>query len=284
MAVSFGHPSPDHEDGAGCVANDFGCHTAQHEVCHATPTTRCHHDHVRLDVPSDFHQLRKGITYGDVNMARAVLRQKPCCPVFEQGGSLFGGAVDHDGEGTILTTRQTLLNPNRNGWTKEQAEAALRKAFGAKAIVWIDEGLKNDHTDGHIDNIARFVSPGVAGCMEPSGGGDPNAAALKEIVRDLSSMRDAKGRRLEVFTVPSPGVVTDPEGELMAASYVNFYVANTTVTVPVYGAPNDEPALARIERLFPGRRVVGVPARELLLGGGAFHCISQQQPSGGTRG
>jgi len=117
--------------------------------------------------------------------------------------------------------------------------------------------------------------------MEPSGGGDPNAVALKEILRDLASMRDARGRRLEVFTVPSPGVVTDPDGELMAASYVNFYVANTTVTVPVYGTPNDAPALKRIEALFPGRRVCDVPARELLLGGGAFHCISQQQPKGG---
>jgi agmatine deiminase len=195
---------------------------------------------------------------------------------------LEGGSVEPDGEGTLLTTRQCLLNPNRNpGLAQGALEARLRAGLGAETVLWLGDGLINDHTDGHVDTVARFVAPGVVVCMEPSGGGDPNAASMKEILRDLASMRDAKGRRLELFTVPSPGVVTDPEGELMAASYVNFYVANTTVTVPVYGSPNDGPALSRIERLFPGRRVFDVPARELLLGGGAFHCISQQQPSGG---
>ncbi len=198
---------------------------------------------------------------------------------------LEGGSVDPDGEGTLLTTRQCLLNPNRNpGLPQAALERRLGEGLGAEKVLWLGDGLINDHTDGHVDTVARFVAPGVVVCMEPSGGGDPNATALKEIVRDLSAMRDARGRRLELFTVPSPGVVTDPEGELMAASYVNFYVANTTVTVPVYGTPNDGPALRRIEKLFPGRRVFDVPARELLLGGGAFHCISQQQPAGGTRG
>jgi agmatine deiminase len=195
---------------------------------------------------------------------------------------LEGGSVEPDGEGTLLTTRQCLLNPNRNpGLTQAAIEARLAEMLGAGKVLWLGDGLINDHTDGHVDTVARFVAPGVAVCMEPSGGGDPNASAMKEILRDLASMRDARGRRLEVFTVPSPGVVTDPDGELMAASYVNFYVANTTVTVPVYGVPNDAPALSRIEKLFPGRRVHDVPARELLLGGGAFHCISQQQPRGG---
>ena len=198
---------------------------------------------------------------------------------------LEGGSVESDGEGTLLTTRQCLLNPNRNpGLSQGALEPRLRDGLGAEAVRWLGDGLINDHTDGHVDTVARFVAPGVVVCMEPTGGGDPNAVALKEILRDLASMRDAKGRRLEVFTVPSPGVVTGPDGELMAASYVNFYVANTTVTVPVYGTPNDVPSLRRIERLFPGRRVFDVPARELLLGGGAFHCISQQQPAGGTRG
>jgi len=203
-------------------------------------------------------------------------------PTFRDELVLEGGSVEPDGEGTLLTTRQCLLNPNRNpGLTRAALERRLGDGLGAEKVLWLGDGLINDHTDGHVDTVARFVAPGVAVCMEPSGGGDPNAFALKEIIRDLSAMRDAKGRKLEVFTVPSPGVVTDPDGELMAASYVNFYVANTTVTVPVYGTPNDGPALKRIEKLFPGRRVFDVPARELLLGGGAFHCISQQQPAGG---
>ncbi len=114
--------------------------------------------------------------------------------------------------------------------------------------------------------------------MSPSGPDDPNRRVLLQIARDLAGMRDAAGRPLNVTTVPSPGLVPDVDGEPMPASYVNFYVANTTVVVPAYGVPNDEGARAAIGRLFPGRRAVAVPARQLLEGGGAFHCISQQVP------
>jgi agmatine deiminase len=115
--------------------------------------------------------------------------------------------------------------------------------------------------------------------MSPADGRDPNRTVLLQIVRDLAKMRDAAGRELNVTAVPSPGLVTDPDGEVMPASYVNFYVANTAVVVPAYGVPNDEPARAAIGRLFPGRRAVSIPARQLLEGGGAFHCISQQVPA-----
>ena len=126
-------------------------------------------------------------------------------PTFRDDLVLEGGSVEPDGEGTLLTTRQCLLNPNRNpGLAQAALEARLRDGFGVESVLWLADGLLNDHTDGHVDTVARFVAPGVAVCMEPSGGGDPNAFALKEILRDLSSMRDAKGRRLEVFTVPSP--------------------------------------------------------------------------------
>ncbi len=195
---------------------------------------------------------------------------------------LEGGAVDQDGEGTVLTTRQTLLNPNRNGWTKDQAEAALRQAFGAKAVIWIDEGLKNDHTDGHIDNIARFVAPGRVVCQSASGPDDPNAATLDAIAATLANSTDAKGRRLDVVRIPGVGLYRNALGEIAPASHMNFIIADGVVVVPVYGTTSEVDALAALRAVFPGRAVVGVPSKGLLgcgsAGGGSFHCITQQQP------
>lgn len=195
---------------------------------------------------------------------------------------LEGGAVDHDGEGTILTTRQTLLNPNRNGWSKDAAEAALRRAFNARAIIWIDEGLKNDHTDGHIDNIARFVAPGRVVCQAASGPDDPNRDTLDAIAATLAAATDAKGRRLEVVRVPGVGLYRNALGEIGPASYMNFVIANGVVVVPVYGTASEAEALAALQAVFPDRKVVGLPSRGLLgsgtAGGGSFHCITQQQP------
>ena len=193
---------------------------------------------------------------------------------------LEGGSVEVDGEGTCLTTRQCLLNRNRNaGMTPGAIEEGLKDALGLSTVLWLGDGLLNDHTDGHVDTIARFTAPGEVVCMAPSGADDPNTRVLMQIARDLAKMRDAAGRPLNVTAVPSPGLVTDPDGEIMPASYVNFYVANTTVVVPAYGVPNDEPARAAVGRLFPGRRAVSIRARQLLEGGGAFHCISQQVPA-----
>ena len=197
---------------------------------------------------------------------------------------LEGGAVEHDGEGTILATRQTLLNANRNGWIKAEAEAALRQALGANKVIWIDEGLKNDHTDGHIDNVARLVGPGRVACQSPSGADDPNAESLDRIARDLEQARDAKGRRLEVIRIPSPGLYRSALGEIAPASHLNFVIANGIVVVPVYGTPMQDAALEALRGVFPGREVVGVPSRGLLgaggAGGGSFHCITQQEPAG----
>lgn len=192
---------------------------------------------------------------------------------------LEGGAVEPDGEGTLLTTRQCLLNPNRNrGMSQGAVEGALRDALGAERVLWLGEGLLNDHTDGHVDTLARFVAPGVVLCMRPSGSDEPNRHALEQIARDLSAMTDARGRRLEVHRVPSPGAVRDADGRLLPASYVNFYIANRAVVVPTYGSPWDEAAVEQIAALFPQRRTVAVPALAILAGGGAFHCITQQQP------
>lgn len=192
---------------------------------------------------------------------------------------LEGGAVEPDGEGTLLTSRQCLLNPNRNPeLSQDRIERALCDALGARKVLWVTEGLLEDHTDGHIDTIARFVAPATVACMEPVGD-DPNRTQLERILEELSEQTDAAGRRLTIARVPSPGRVTDARGKLLPASYLNFYVANDSVAVPVYGSDQDEVALRAIAALFPTRRTVGVRARAILEGGGALHCITQQQPS-----
>jgi agmatine deiminase len=197
---------------------------------------------------------------------------------------LEGGSVDVDGQGTCLTTTECLRNPNRNpGMSAEELEAGLREALGAETVLWLSGGLRNDHTDGHVDNLARFVAEGVVVCMRPSGPDDPNADTLRTVERELRSFRDAAGRKLEVVTVPSPGLVPDETGAPRPASHVNFFVGNRAVVVPVFGGPSDDPALRALEALFPGRRVTGVAARDLLSGGGAWHCITQQEPRGSVR-
>lgn len=194
---------------------------------------------------------------------------------------LEGGAVEFDGEGTLMTTRSCLLNPNRNPeLSAAEVDAQLRRAFGVTKVIWLSRGLVNDHTDGHIDTLARFVAPGRVVCMAPSGSDDPNAEVLEDLQRELAEAVDARGRRLEVVTIASPGRVIGADGRVLPASYVNFYVGNTTVVVPTYGRPSDRDAVAGIDALFEDRRVVGRPAQHILEGGGAFHCITQQEPFG----
>jgi agmatine deiminase len=204
----------------------------------------------------------------------------------EVGGMAFsfpwvleGGSVEVDGEGTCLTTRQCLLNPNRNpSMTQASVEQGLQEALGIEKVLWLDEGLLHDHTDGHIDTLARFVAPGVVLCMEAREAEDPNYAVLEKIAQDLASFSDAQGRSLNVVRLPSPGKILNEEEEVMPASYVNFYIGNRTVVVPTYGSPYDAEAVALIGQCFPDRRTVGLSARAILRGGGAFHCITQQQP------
>ncbi|HEX8900886.1 agmatine deiminase family protein [Vitreimonas sp.] len=192
---------------------------------------------------------------------------------------LEGGAIEMDGEGTLLTTRQCLLNPNRNAhWTEEGAEVALKKALGVTKILWLDEGLANDHTDGHIDNLARFVAPGKVVCQAPFGREDPNFEVLEEIALSLAAMSDAAGRKLEVIRIPSPGVVVDEDDDPIPASHMNFLIGNSTVVVPIYSGSGDD-AVNALAPLFPGRKVVGLSSHAILTGGGSFHCITQQEPA-----
>jgi agmatine deiminase len=193
---------------------------------------------------------------------------------------LEGGAVDHDGQGTVLTTRQCLLNPNRNrGWTEAAAETALVEALGARQVLWLGDGLKNDHTDGHVDNLARFVGPGVVACPISWGRNDPNAEVYDDTARRLAAMTDARGVPLQVVRIASPGRVENDQGEVVPASHMNFLIANKAVLAPIYDDAAGDFALEALRSLFPERAVIGLPSRALLTGGGSFHCISQQEPA-----
>jgi len=184
---------------------------------------------------------------------------------------LEGGAIDQDGSGTVLTTEQCLLNPNRNpGLSREDVEQRLESDLGFERVIWLGEGLANDHTDGHIDNLARFIAPGRVVVPAPDAG-DPNEAVYRDARRRL---REAK---LDVVTMPSPGRI-ERDSDLIPASYMNFYIGNAVVVVPQYGAPNDRGAVTVVQALFPERKAVGLRADHILSGGGSFHCISQQIP------
>ena len=194
---------------------------------------------------------------------------------------LEGGALDHDGSGTILTTRQCLLNRNRNpGWTEAEAEARLGEALGARKVLWLGDGLLNDHTDGHVDNLARFVAPGVVAHPVAWGRGDPNDHVYGEVARALSQMTDAEGRTIRLLPLPSPGFVGDEDERPIPASHMNFLIANGAVIVPTYGDDKAaDLACQGLKTVFPEREIIPLSSIAILTGGGSFHCITQQEPA-----
>jgi len=194
-------------------------------------------------------------------------------PTSAQHWVFEGGAVDTDGTGLFVTTEQCLLNPNRNPeLDRGKIETLLAGSLGLSDMLWLGDGLLNDHTDGHVDNLARFVAPGVLALPEASTADDPNAA----IYADARARARAHG--VEVASIPSPGLVI-VAGEAIPSSYMNFYVGNAAVIVPIYGQPNDQAALDALRPFFPGREIVGLRSDAILSGGGSFHCCSQQMPS-----
>jgi agmatine deiminase len=191
---------------------------------------------------------------------------------------LEGGAVHVDGEGTVLTTAEVVLDPRRNpGLEREEAERLLCEYLGAENVLWLSSALDHDNTGGHVDNLACFAAPGVVvalGCIDP---GDPQFAAVQENLARLRAATDARGRALEVVELPMPA---RPEfrGRRLSPSYVNFYVANGAVVMPAFGDPADDVARDVLSGLFPRRTVVPVPTLELAKADGNIHCVTQQQP------
>lgn len=198
---------------------------------------------------------------------------------FEAGVVMEGGSLDVDGEGTVLTTEQCLLNKNRNpSLSRADIEETLKGYLGAEKVLWLGEGVAGDDTDGHVDDIVRFAAPRVVVCAREEDPRDENHAPLEDNWRRLASMTDAKGRPLERVALPMPGPVRRKDGSRLPASYANFLIGTEAVIVPVFSHPNDEKALAVLRRLFPTRRVVGIECTALVHGLGTLHCISQQVP------
>jgi agmatine deiminase len=201
-------------------------------------------------------------------------------PVFDHPVVLEGGSIEVNGCGTCLTTEQCLLNPNRNPHLSQtELEQFLKDSLGVSHVVWLGEGISGDDTDGHIDDIARFVNATTVVCALAADTSDENYAPLRENYKLLQSAKDQNGNRLSIVPLPSPGPVYC-DGARLPASYANFYIANEVVLVPTFDDPRDQQALGILRKLFPGRNVIGLRCNDVVAGLGAIHCVTQQEPRG----
>jgi agmatine deiminase len=208
----------------------------------------------------------------------AVINERMAIRCFRPGIVLEGGSIDVNGEGTLLTTEQCLLNSNRNPTlNKQKIEAYLTEFLGVRHFIWLKHGILGDDTDGHIDDLARFVNPTTIVCAFEDNQDDADYEALKENYDLLRKSVDQDGKPLRIIKLPMPKAV-DEEGCRLPASYTNFYIGNTKVLVPVFDHPNDPKALGILQELFPTRKVMGICCKDLVYGFGTLHCISQQQP------
>ena len=214
------------------------------------------------------------------HLLEPVLQQRRFAP----GIVMEGGSIEVNGNGCVLTTEQCLLNPNRNpDLSRNQIEAYLKNYLGVTKVLWLGEGIVGDDTDGHIDDIARFVSPNVIVCAVEDDPEDANYELLQENLERLKGMTDANERAFEIITLPMPGVVggesTDTRNlDRLPASYANFYIANNVVLLPVFGHENDARAIDTLQNLFRDRRVIPIDCEPLVWGMGTIHCLTQQQP------
>jgi len=214
----------------------------------------------------------------DARVARTIA-ERLGLPVFSPGIVLEGGAVEADGAGTLLVNERCVVDERRNpGLARGAIEKVLRDFLGVEAVLWVGGELAGDDTDGHIDQLARFVAPGRVVAARQPDPLDPNHGSLEANLERLQSLRDAAGRRLEVIPIDIPSRFTFGQTQL-PASHLNFYVANGLVAVPVFHRSSDDAALRTIEGFFPGRRVVPVPCHELIRGRGGLHCITRDQPA-----
>ncbi|MGH7929355.1 MAG: agmatine deiminase family protein [Candidatus Binatia bacterium] len=199
-------------------------------------------------------------------------------PAFAHPVILEGGSIEVNGAGICLSTEQCLLNKNRNpGMKQDEIERFLKDTLGVNQVIWLGNGIAGDDTDGHIDDIARFVNPSTVVCAREAHAHDENYAPLEENYERLLAARDSTGAKLEVVSLPSPAPL-GYEGTRLPASYANFYIANKLVLAPVFGDPADARALGILQECFPGRRTVGLQCADVVAGLGAIHCVTQQEP------
>ena len=199
-------------------------------------------------------------------------------PVFNHSVVLEGGSIDVNGAGLCLTTEQCLLNKNRNPhMSRRELEDFLRDSLGVNQVIWLGEGIAGDDTDGHIDDIARFVGPTTVACIEEVNSNDESYSVVQENVERLQQARDSNGDKLSIVPLPCPGPLYH-EGARLPASYANFYIANEIVLVPVFDDPYDAKAVGILQELFPDRKVIGLPCTAVVAGLGAIHCVTQQEP------
>jgi agmatine deiminase len=219
--------------------------------------------------------------FEDDDAAATLMARKIGVPVFDFGEFILeGGSIEVNGQGTLLTTESCLLNPNRNpDLSRQQIETKLRNALGVIQILWLGDGIEGDDTDGHIDDITRFVSPNTVVTVVEEDEDDPNYESLELNLQRLRTMRLSNGSLLRVLKLPMPSRIVR-DGQRLPASYANFYVGNTVVLLPAYHDTNDAWAASVLKEAFPGRRIIPIDCRELIWGLGAFHCLTQQQPAG----
>jgi agmatine deiminase len=207
-----------------------------------------------------------------------IINQQMHITCFKPGIVLEGGSIDVNGEGTLITTEQCLLNRNRNpNLNKQQIENCLTSYLGVTHFIWLKCGILGDDTDGHIDDLARFVNPYTVVCAYQEDQDNPEFSLLDENFKILQKSVDQDGKPLTIVKLPMPHVISD-QGEQLPASYTNFYIGNEKVLVPTFDHPNDSKALAILQKFFPNRKVVGIRCVDLVYGFGTIHCISQQQP------